>query len=243
MGRKKSKEEWKTYGGVFDNHTLADLKKLSSQGHFEEIYSSLALGKEANIYLAKKTSGELVLLKIYRLENCDFNKMYSYIAQDPRYDSLKGNRRRIIFEWTKREYRNLQKARECIKVPTPHAFRNNIIVMEYIGDEKGPAIQLKDADLDDTEQFFDRVVENIQLLYNKGLVHGDLSSFNILVDGHQPIFIDFSQGTMTSSLQAPELLMRDINNITSFFSKRGIEKDPHELYEKITGKTPPPEDL
>ncbi|MGM5481028.1 MAG: serine protein kinase RIO [Nanobdellota archaeon] len=243
MARKKSKEEWKTYGGVFDNYTIENLKKLSSQGHFEEIYSSLALGKEANIFIAKTAKEELVVIKIYRLENCDFNKMYSYIAQDPRYDSLKGNRRRIIFEWTKREYRNLQKARECIKVPTPYTFKDNIIVMEYIGDENGPALQLKNEELDDEQEFFNRIIENMKLLYNQGLVHGDLSSFNILVDGRQPIFIDFSQSTMTTSRQAPELLIRDLNNITNYFAKAGIKRNPKELYTEITGKPSPPEDL
>ncbi|MFW5865553.1 MAG: serine protein kinase RIO [Nanoarchaeota archaeon] len=243
MARKKSKEEWKTYGGVFDNYTIENLKKLSSQGYFDEIETSLALGKEANIFLARTKEEQLIVIKIYRLENCDFNKMYSYIAQDPRYDTLKGSRRRIIFEWTKREYRNLQIAREVIKVPTPIAFKDNIMLMEYIKDEDGPALQLKDAKLDNPKRMLDDILDTITMLYKRGVVHGDLSSFNILVKNQRPIFIDFSQSTVTSSNQAPKLMIRDLNNIASYFKKQGIDMDPNETYTVITGKQHPPEDL
>ena len=239
MGRRKSKGEWKTYGGVFDNYTIANLKKLCAQGFYEEIEGALALGKEANTFIARNKDDELILIKIYRLENCDFNKMYSYIIQDPRYEVLKGNRRRIIFEWTKREYRNLQMARQCIRVPTPYAFRDTVLIMEYIGDKEGPAPQLKNIVLDDPQAFFDQTIENVRLLYKEGLVHGDLSAFNILVQDQQPVFIDFSQGTTTKSQQAHELLIRDLNNVVIFFKKQGIEADAKEIFKEITGKEPP----
>ncbi|MGM5479945.1 MAG: serine protein kinase RIO [Nanobdellota archaeon] len=235
----RSREEWKTYAGVFDSHTIKNLQKLSAQGHFEELEVSLALGKEANIFLARTKEDNLVVLKIYRLENCDFNKMYSYISQDPRYDLLKGSKRRVIFEWTRREYRNLQLARECIRVPIPYHFKDNIIIMEYVQDDKNPAPQLKNTSLDDPQGFFDLIIEKITDLYAKGLVHGDLSAFNILVEAQQPVFIDFSQSTPTSSNQADELLYRDLKNICIYFKKQGIYLAPEPYFEKITGRTTP----
>ena len=128
---KKTKEEWKIYKNVFDNFTLLNLHKLSSQGHFDELTSPVALGKEANVFSAVKGSGRIIV-KIYRLENCNFNKMYSYIAPDPRYAGVKKRKRLVVLSWVQREYRNLLKAREVIRVPTPIAVKDNVLLMEFI---------------------------------------------------------------------------------------------------------------
>ena len=97
MARKKSKEAWKVYGNVFDEFTNRHIFKLGSQGHFNELVSAYRMGKEANIFIADTKDGKDVIVKIYRLENCNFNKMFQYLSQDERYDNLKGQRRTIIF--------------------------------------------------------------------------------------------------------------------------------------------------
>ena len=82
---KTTKEKFKTYGNVFDNFTLRNLFNLSSKGFFEEdSLSPVSIGKEANVFSAKCKDGK-VILKIYRLETCDFNQMYKYIRNDPRF--------------------------------------------------------------------------------------------------------------------------------------------------------------
>ena len=111
----RSREEWKTYGNVFDKFTLRNLERLATQGYYEELTGSVALGKEANVFVAQTKEETQVAVKIYRLENCNFNKMYEYIAQDPRYISLKGDKRRIIFAWTQIEYSNLLKASDLLQ--------------------------------------------------------------------------------------------------------------------------------
>ena len=78
---KITKEKFKTYGNVFDQFTMRNIFKLASQGHFEDIMSPISIGKEANIFSAIKKDKTKVILKIYRLENCDFNIMYSYHAR------------------------------------------------------------------------------------------------------------------------------------------------------------------
>lgn len=217
---KITREKFKTYNNVFDNFTLRNLFKLSSEGFFEDLKGAVALGKEANIFTAQKKDKSLVIVKIYRLENCNFNKMFDYIRQDPRYETLSSKKREIVFAWTQREFRNLLKARECIRVPTPLKVKENILVMELIGEDNVPALQLKDNLPENPKEFFDKIIQNIKKLYAEGLVHGDLSHFNILNFNDEPIFIDFSQSTITSNRDSLTLLRRDLETLVRFFNHK-----------------------
>jgi len=177
---KITREKFKTRHNVFDDFTNRTIFKLISQGHFDGLQSPILIGKEANVFSAKK-GNDNIIVKIYRLEACDFNKMYDYIKEDPRYLNLKGKKRKIIFSWVQREFRNLMKAREAgVKVPKPITFINNILVMEYIGD-KDPARQLKDQIPENPQKFFNEIIDQMQKLHEAGLVHADLSPFNILI--------------------------------------------------------------
>ena len=93
----KAREKFKTEHNVFDNFTNRTLFKLISEGHFEGLESTISMGKEANIFSAKRKDGSRVMIKIYRLEACDFNRMYDYIKEDPRYADIRGKKRKIIF--------------------------------------------------------------------------------------------------------------------------------------------------
>ncbi len=237
MAVNRSREAWKTYGNVFDNFTLRNLEKLAAQEYFEELDATIALGKEANVFSARTKDGSCVAVKIYRLENCNFNKMFEYISQDPRYIHIKGQKRRIIFAWNQREYRNLLKAREVIEVPTPLVFKDNIIVMDFIGDDDEPAPKLKDVELPHPEKVFNEIIGSIERLFlDANLVHGDLSEYNILYHNSQPVFIDFSQSTAADSPRAIELLERDVRIICSFFKKRGYSADPGLIVEQFLEK-------
>ncbi|MFT4303171.1 MAG: serine protein kinase RIO [Candidatus Woesearchaeota archaeon] len=230
---KITRERYKTYNNVFDQFTHRNLFKLASEGFFEDLKSSVALGKEANIFTAEKKDGRLVIVKIYRLEGCNFNKMFDYIKQDPRYEGLNKKRREIIFAWTQREFRNLLKAREVIRVPTPLKVKDNILVMEMIGDDD-VAPELKNKEPENPKKFFSKIIENIAKLYSQGLVHGDLSHFNILNNNDEPVFIDFSQATLTDNQQVDELLERDVINIVNYFNKKfNIKQDVSKSLEKI----------
>lgn len=228
---RKSREEWKIYKNVFDKFTERNLFTMAGQGHMGELQSPIALGKEANVFYSEKKNGTPVIVKIYRLENCNFNKMYSYISADPRFIGLENQKRKIIFSWVQREYRNLLIARQKIKVPTPFAFKDNILVIEYIGDEH-PAPMLKDKKPKYPEKFFKKIITNMKRLIDAGLVHGDLSDFNILIHKEEPIFIDFSQSTTITSPMAQELLERDLKNIFTYF-KRKIEVDKEKIEDDL----------
>jgi RIO kinase 1 len=226
-------ERFRTAKGVFDEFTNRTLFELQSRGAFDALESPLSVGKESNVFIGVKGEDK-VIIKIYRMQNCDFNIMYSYIRKDPRYEFLKKHRRQIILAWTQREYKNLLRA-EKFKVRSPEAFacRNHIIVEEFIGDEE-PALPLKDQYPTEPKKFFNDIIKQMKTLYQGGLIHGDLSSFNILNYNDKPVLIDFSQSTMVKTPNSEELLERDIKNILHFFKKFGINEEKEQVLKKIT---------
>lgn len=229
---KKSKDKFKIYKNVFDEFTLKTVFKLSSQGHFDELVSPVMIGKESNIFLADTKDNEYVIVKIYRLHSCNFNQMYSYIKSDPRFLNLKNQRRLVIFKWVQREYRNLLLARKKINVPKPIAFLNNILVMESIGNNK-PASQLKDDIPKDIKGFSRKVLDAVKDLAKIGLIHADLSEFNILNYNQKPYFIDFSQGTSVKDPNAVSYLKRDLKNMVRFFKKHKVDIDAEKEFDNI----------
>ncbi len=229
---KRPREDFKTKHGVFDEFTNRSIFKLISQGHFDGLVGPISLGKEAVVFQAKK-GDEKVAVKVYRLETCDFNRMYDYLKYDPRFKVKKG-KRNIIFMWAQREYRNLLKVREAnVSAPKPIAIENNVLAMEFIGN-KNPAPKLKDSEIKKPREFVSRIFENMKKLYKAGLVHTDLSHFNILNYNQKPVFIDFSQCTSLENPNAVEYLGRDIENIVNYFKKFNLKIDKNRIKEKIT---------
>lgn len=222
---RKFKERFKTYQAVFDEFTNRTIFQLITKGYIDGLIGPVSTGKESNVFVCKKQDSK-VIVKIYRLETCDFNRMYDYIKDDPRFSGLKRHKRKIIFAWAQREYRNLLIARDAeVRVPTPLTALNNILVMDFIGD-KDAAPKLKDAQLDVPRKIFQDVLNNMKKMYLAGLVHGDLSQFNILYYHEKPVFIDLSHATPTKNHNAVELLERDLRNVANFFRKIGVrEKD------------------
>jgi RIO kinase 1 len=226
-------ERFRTAKGVFDEFTNRTVFQLQSKGIFDELESPLFVGKESNVFIAKKGE-EKVIVKIYRMQNAEFKTMYDYIRKDPRYEFLKNHRRQIIIAWAQREYKNLMRAEKAkIKAPKPLGWKNHIIVEEMIGE---PAPPLKDSYPDNPKRFFDEIIKQVKKMYEAGLIHGDLSSFNILNFEEKPYIIDFSQGTLVKTPNSRELLERDLKNIIKFFSKLGVKADFEQTFFKVTGE-------
>ncbi|VVB69215.1 RIO-type serine/threonine-protein kinase Rio1 [uncultured archaeon] len=228
--RIKDSDDLNVEDAVFDSRTLMDLYSLSSKGIIDALGGSICTGKEANIFRALGSGKELAL-KIYRISTSNFKAMQDYLHGDPRFGSVKGTKRAIVSAWTKKEFRNLTRAEEAgVRVPHPIAMRGNILVMDFVGQNDHAAPQLKDAGLEveEAKRVFGRLVEYISLLYHKaGLVHADLSEFNILYTG-EPVIIDMGQSVTLDHPMARKFLERDITNIVRYFQKRygfGSEED------------------
>ncbi|MDR2866563.1 MAG: serine protein kinase RIO [Methanomassiliicoccaceae archaeon] len=221
----KTGDERQTVDEVFDKQTLMTLYDMMTSGVIDSVRFPISTGKEGNVFYAEDTDGDPLALKIFRTSTSTFKHFSRYIEGDPRFKGLTGNRRKMIYAWTNKEYRNLQRYYEAeIPVPEPVSFAKNCLVMEYIGDERGPCPQLKDVVLDDPDDTYDEVISFIiDGWQDAHLVHGDMSEYNILMWDDQPILIDCGQAMTADHFNAKELLRRDIDNINRFFRNRGAD--------------------
>ena len=229
----------KTLDEVFDISTLHSIEKLISNRILDIIDFPISTGKEGNVFRGITPDKKNVAIKIYRTSNLTFKHISKYIVGDPRFKDLHKNRRDLIYEWTKKEYKNLQRAYKAgVDVPKPIVYINNVLVMEYIGVSDVPAPLMKDIKLKNPRKIFDTLIGFISKMYQKAeIVHGDISAFNVLIFKNKPYLIDFGQGVLIEHPNALEFLKRDIHNIVSYFKKFNILADENEILESITKKS------
>ncbi|MBU3905049.1 MAG: serine protein kinase RIO [Nanoarchaeota archaeon] len=205
----------KVWGGVFDNLAIMALYKLLSKGTIKEIKSVIKEGKESQVLFGEPN----IAIKVYAIKASNFKQMQPYIIDDARFRGIKKNKKSIIFAWCKKEFRNLEKARKKgVSCPKPIAFLNNVLVMEFLGKDGVPYPRLKDSKVPKDKKLFNEIIKNIKKLYKAGLVHADLSEYNILV-GDKVYIIDMSQSVLTSHPNANMFLERDVHNVCKYFSK------------------------
>lgn len=236
--RIKGVEDRRVGSEVFDSITLNTLYKLANTGNLNRLNGAISTGKEANVFKGTDKDDQFVAVKIYRVTTSDFKKMQTYIQGDPRFNVRTTNKRQLINTWVKKEFRNLQRAYDAgVKVPKPIVARNNVLIMEFMGDDEGnAALPMRYSEISDPEKLLNKVIRYMKLLYqDAGLVHGDLSSYNILIQNQQPVIIDISQGMTRDHPISPELLDRDIENIVKDFKKLKVDITFEEVKSEITG--------
>jgi len=112
-----------------------------------------------------------------------------------------------------------------------------VLVMEYIGDSKRPAPLLKNVTLKNPKEIFDVLIDFISKMYKKaGLVHGDISAFNVIMHRNKPYLIDLGQGVLLDHPNSHEFLKRDIHNLVNYFKKLNIKADENKIYNRIIKK-------
>ncbi len=233
--RIKDTDQVKIYDEVFDQKTLMAIYKLINDGIVSTIDYPVSTGKEGNVFHGTTSRGA-VAVKIYRVSNATFRNISKYILGDPRFKGLKGNRRKLICAWATKEYKNLERmARTGTRVPAPIAVHENILVMNYIGDETMPAPLLRNVKLEDPEAFLQDVIDNLRCIHKAELVHGDISEYNILIwDGRSHI-IDVGQAVPMDHRQAEEWLLRDVENVARYFRKIGCDVTPGAVMDQLRG--------
>ncbi|MFC4550356.1 MULTISPECIES: serine/threonine-protein kinase Rio1 [Halorussus] len=234
-------EQFKVEQSVFDDATLAALYKLVQDGYVQAFGGPLSSGKEATVYsaLGSEERGE-VAVKIYRINASDFRDMREYLVGDPRFEELGGNKKRVVLAWTRKEYANLKRAAKAgVRVPEPIAVQRNVLVMEFLGSDGDRAPTLDDAHLENPETAFEVVREYMRRLYDAGLVHGDLSEYNIIVHDGELVIIDLGQAVTIHHPNSDEFLTRDCANVASFFQRQGMEVTGEELEDWVRENSDP----
>jgi len=225
--RRKDDDDRKSYDEVFDKENLLRIYKLFTDDVIDTLDFPISTGKEGNVFRATTPDGTLVAVKIYRTRTATFRDMAKYVQGDPRFKGVTTNKRKLRLAWAAKELANLQRFADAgVRVPRPIARRDNIIVMEYIGTEESAAPEMRHVVLEDPGGVAETLIGYVKLAYRKAdLVHGDLSEFNVLMDGQEPVVIDVAQGVLLKHPLAEELLQRDVENMARFFRKYGVSID------------------
>jgi RIO kinase 1 len=236
--KRKGAQDRKTEDEVFDRSTLLAIYDLMASGIVETVDFPISTGKEGNVFRATSPSGTFLALKIYRTATANFNAIRMYIVGDSRFKGIEGSKRKVIMAWSHKEFRNLELLYgKGVRVPKPIKFSKNVVAMEYIGTDEQPAPMLKSVVLEDPRPFFDDIVENMRKAYvDAGLIHADMSEYNILIRDGIGVIIDVGQAVMRNHPNAQDFLKRDVYNIVHYFSKLGVKCDAEGVLARVKGE-------
>jgi RIO kinase 1 len=202
------------------------------KGIIKSIESTVKEGKESLILSAKNKENNWLAIKVYKTLHCDFKSRWGLLTLDPRFKGLKKERRSVVNNWCKREFKNLKIAfANNVTCPKPIAFKENVLIMSFIGENGEPAPRLIDIEIENMQDVYSFIVDGMKKLAKAGLIHSDLSAYNILIHD-VPYFIDFSQAVMKDHPLAKEFLDRDVKNINSYFKKAGV-KTQENLFDEL----------
>ncbi|WP_333638991.1 serine protein kinase RIO [Pyrobaculum aerophilum] len=239
MGRVRSEKDsdyYKVVDDAINSYAWAAVVKLQERRVITDVLGPIGQGKEAKIILARGADGRYAVLKIFYPVPVRFKRRSPYILGDPRFRNLKiSDQLHLVEVWCRKEFGNLSRAYEAgVRVPRPLGFYRNVLAMEFVGVDRNPAPLLAEVGLENIEDpyglFYD-VLKNLEKTYVlAGLVHGDLSPFNILYDGQNPWIIDWGSAVRRGHPKEFEYLRRDVERVLEFF---GYPLDAEALFKKL----------
>jgi RIO kinase 1 len=228
------------------------IQPLIEDGIIDAVVSRLMSGKEADIFVVRCGS-EIRCAKVYKeAMKRSFKQAVSYqegrkVRNSRRNRAMakgsKDGRKQTEEIWQNAEvYALYTQAGAGVRVPTPYGCIDGVLLMELICDADGDvAPRLGDVTMSAEQAVEDHgvVMRYVVRLLSAGLVHGDLSEFNVLLDEQGPVIIDLPQAVnAAANNQAESMLSRDVNNMTNYYGQFAPElldtryaKEIWELYE------------
>ncbi len=209
------------------------IQPLVDEGLVDEVLRQLMSGKEATVYVVR-CGDEIRCAKVYKdAEKRSFRKSASYQEGRKTKNSrqaramAKGTRygREMQEEaWQSAEVDALYRlAAAGVCVPQPHICHEGVLLMELVTDADGqPAPRLNDIELTAAQalDFHARLLNQVVRTLCAGIIHGDLSEYNILVGRDGPVIIDLPQAVdAAGNSNAGPMLERDVANLASYFSR------------------------
>jgi RIO kinase 1 len=213
------------------------LQPLIEDGIIDSVVRRLRSGKEASVFIVN-CRGELRCAKVYKDAN---RRGFHHLAEYQEGRTVRGSRDSRALRNRGRHGRELQEAqwknaevealyaldRAGVRVPKPYGVFDGVLLMELVADEHGgPAPRLSDVVIlpEQARRWYRFLVSQVVLMLGAGLIHGDLSEFNVLVDAGGPVIIDLPQAVnAASNNNAFRMLERDINNLRETFGRSAPE--------------------
>ncbi len=213
--------------------TPKQIQPLVDDGIVDEVIRPLMSGKEATVYIVR-CGAEIRCAKVYKeaakrsfkqaVQYREGRKVRNSRRARAMEKSSKFGRKQQEEVWQNAEVEALYRlAAAGVRVPQPYGCFEGVLLMELITDDEGEvAPRLNDVCLSAEQAVEDHalVMHYVQLMLCAGLVHGDLSEFNVLVDERGPVIIDLPQAVdAAANNNARAMLTRDISNMTDYYGQ------------------------
>jgi RIO kinase 1 len=245
---------------------LDSIRGFYDQNLISDVLAQLKGGKEASVYRCKAeptTGHDLVVAKVYRprqFRNLSNDKLYrtgrpiltaeGQAVHRTDHRIIRAINKKTAYgeevrhtSWLMYEYVTLERLHRLgAAVPQPLGFTENAILMTYYGDENKAAPTLNEISLGhkQAQKLFQKVLANIELMWQNNLIHGDLSAYNILFWQGDIVFIDFPQVVSgKSNPHARFILQRDITRVCDYFGRQGVDCDPEQILGEFWQEEPP----
>jgi len=209
------------------------LEPLIEDGLIDEVMRQLMSGKEATVYVVR-CGDEVRCAKVYKEANKrSFRQSVDYTEGR----KVKGSRQARAMEkgskygrkaqeeaWQSAEVDALYRlAAAGVRVPKPYNFYEGVLLMELVTDAHGSAApRLNDVELsaEEARAHHRTLIGEVVRMLCAGVVHGDLSEFNILLGAEGPVIIDLPQAVdAAGNNHASTMLERDVGNLAAYFGR------------------------
>ncbi len=239
----------------FEEGWLVDsLAHFFEQRWISDVLTKVKAGKEASVYLCRpgdQVRQPHLAVKVFRprmLRNLKNDRLYRLdraVLDENGHrivdlGMLKAQHKRSVYgeqvrhqSWIAYEFQTLKSLHAAgADVPQPYEMSENAILMAYIGNQEAAGMTLNSVRLDPGElkPLFQRILDNIEIMLSQGLVHGDLSAYNILYWDGCITLIDFPQVvSAVNHRSAYQIFKRDIRRVCEYFTRQGLSSDPARL--------------